>query len=108
MVEELYIPIMTQLEGKITLHQILISIQSKTNYTCNIFQAFYKNVATGIITALNHSGYEEEATEVMMNIVTLCKERFAKKTKLWFTKDALKESMDQTYNRVTNTVDVDK
>ena len=29
MVEELYMPIMTQVEGEITLHQVLISLQSK-------------------------------------------------------------------------------
>ena len=31
----------------------------------------------------------------------------AKKTKLWFTQDALEESTDQKYNRATNTIDVD-
>ena len=41
MAEELYIPIMTPVEGEITLHQVLISIRSKTNYACNIFQAIY-------------------------------------------------------------------
>ena len=79
MVEHLYVPIKTPVEGEITLHQVLISIRSKTNYAFNIFQAVNQNAVTGIITALCHSGYEEEANEVMMNLVTLCKERFDKK-----------------------------
>ena len=43
-----------------------------------------------------------------MNLVTLCKERFGKKTKFWFTPEAVEESEDQVYNRTTNTVDVDE
>ena len=82
MVEQLYMPIMTPVEGEITLHQVLISIRSKTNYACNIFQAVNKNAVTGIIMALCHSGYEEEANEVIMNLVTLCKERFGKKNEI--------------------------
>ena len=108
MVEQLYMPIKTLVEGEITLHQVLISIRSKTNYACNIFQAVNQNEVTGIITALCHSGYEEEANEVMMNLVTLCKERFGKKTKFWFTQEALEESKEQVYNRTTNTVDMDE
>ena len=90
MVEELYMPIMTQAEEEITLHQVLISLRSKKNYVCTIFQAVNKHAVIGIITALCHSGYEEEANEVMMNLVRLCKERFGKKTTAWFTQDALK------------------
>ena len=105
---QLYMPIKTPVEGEITLHQVLISIRSKTNYACNIFQAVNQNAATGLITALCHSGYEEEANELMMNLVTLCEERFGKKTKLWFTPEAVEEAKDQVYNRATNTVDVDE
>ena len=108
MVEQLYMPIKTSVEGEITLHQVLISIRSKSNYACNIFQAVNQNAVTGIITALCHSGYEEEANEIMMNLVTLCKERFGKKTKFWFTQEALEESKEQVYNRTTNTVDIDE
>ena len=79
MVEELYMPIITQAEGEITLHQVLISLRSKKNYTCTIFQAVNKHAVTGTITVLCHSGYEEEANEVMMNLVTLCKEHVGKK-----------------------------
>ena len=79
MVEELYMPIMTPVEGEITLHQVLISIRSKTNYACNIFQAVNQNATTGFITAICHSAYEEEANKLMMNLVTLCEERFDKK-----------------------------
>ena len=43
-----------------------------------------------------------------MNLVTLCKERFGKKTKFWFTQEALEESKEQVYNITTNTVDIDK
>ena len=64
------------------------------NYACNIFQAINKHAVTGIITELCYSGYEEEANGVMMNLVTLCKERFGKKTTAWFTQDALEESTD--------------
>ena len=82
------------MEGEITLHQVLISVRSKMNYACNIFQAINKHAVTGIITELCYSGYEEEANGVMMNLVTLCKERFGKKTTAWFTQDALEESTD--------------
>ena len=43
-----------------------------------------------------------------MTLVTSCEERFGKKTKLWFTPEAVEEAKDQVYNRVTNTVDVDE
>ena len=108
MVEELYMPIMTQAEGEITLHQTLMSLRSKNNYEYTILQAINKHAVTGTITALCHSGYEEEANEVMMNLVTLCKERFGKKTTVWFIQDAVEDSTDQMYNRATNTIDVDK
>ena len=108
MVEYLYVLIQTPAEGEITLHQVLISIRSKTNYACNIFQAVNQNAATGLITALCHSGYEEEANEIMMNLVTLCEERFGKDTKSWFTQEAVEEAEGQVYNRTTNTVDVDE
>ena len=39
MVEQLYMPIKTLVEGENTLHQVLISIRSKTNYACNVFLA---------------------------------------------------------------------
>ena len=35
-------------------------------------------------------------------------EHFGKKTKLWFNQDALEESTDQVYKRVTNIIDIDK
>ena len=54
-------------------------ITVQKNYACTIFQAVNKHAVTGIITALCHSGYEEEANKVMMNLVTLYKERFDKK-----------------------------
>ena len=82
MVEQLYMTIKTPVEGEITLHQVLISIWSKTNYKCNIFQAVNQNAVTGFITTLCHSGYEEETNKVMMNLVILCKERFGKKKNL--------------------------
>ena len=84
-VEHLYVPIKTPVEGEMTLQQVLILIWSKTNYACNIFQAVNQNTATGLITALFHSGYAEEANEIMMNLAALCKECFGKNTKLWFT-----------------------
>ena len=31
-----------------------------------------------------------------------------KKTKFWFTQEALEESKEQVYNRTTSTVDIDK
>ena len=43
-----------------------------------------------------------------MNLVTLCKERFGKKTKFWFTQEAVEDSKEQVYNRTTNTVDIDE
>ena len=82
MVDRLYTPIQTSVEGEITLHQVLISIQSKTNYACNIFQAVNQDAKTGFIMALCHSGYAEEANDIMMNLVTLCEESFGKNTKL--------------------------
>ena len=54
-------------------------LRSKTNYECTILQAVNKHAVTGTIMTLCHSGYEEEANEVMMNLVTLCKGRFGKK-----------------------------
>ena len=101
-------PIKTLVEGEITLHQVLISIRSKMNYACNMFQAVNQNAATGLVTALCHLGYAEEANEIMMDLVTLCEERFGKKKEFWFTPEAVEESEDQVYNRTTNTVDIDK
>ena len=72
MTEELYMPIMTQAEGEITLHQTLMLLRSKKNYECTILQAINKHAVTGTITALCHSGYKEEANKVMMNLVMLC------------------------------------
>ena len=108
MVAELYMPIMTQGDGEITLHQTLMSLRSKINYECTILQAFNKHAVTGTITALCHSGYGEEANKVMMNLVTFCNGRFGHKTTTWFTQDAVEESTDQMHNRATNTIDVDK
>ena len=80
MVEELCMPIMTQAEGEITLYQVLISLSSKKNYACTIFQAVNKHAVASTITALCNLGYEEEANKVVMNLVTLCRKRFGKKT----------------------------
>ena len=107
MVDQLFMPIQTLKEGEITLHQVLISLRSKTNYSCNIFQAVNQDAKTGFITALCHSGYAKEANDILMNLVTLCWERFGKNTKLWFTQEALADAEGQVFNRTTNTVDVD-
>ena len=74
MVEELQFPIISEADGEITLHQIFMSLRSKLCYDCTIVQAINKHAISGNIMALCHSGYEEEANEIIMNIVTLCNE----------------------------------
>ena len=92
MVEELDIPINTEEEGEITLHQVLMLLRSKVFYECTIFSAINKHSSTGDIIALCHSGYEEEANKIVANIVTLCKEEFGQNTTPWFTQEAVEEA----------------
>ena len=92
-------PIVSEADGEVTLHQTLMGLRSKICYDCTIFQAINKHAVTGTIMALCHSGYEEEATEVIMNLVTLYNERFGQKTTKWFTQDAVEEATIQIYDR---------
>ena len=59
MVAELQMPIVSEADGEVTLHQTLMGLRSKICYDCTIFQAINKHAVTGTITALCHSGYEE-------------------------------------------------
>ena len=108
MVEELQLPIEIEGEGEITLHQVLMSLRSKVCYDCTIFQAINKHASTGDIMVLCHSGYEKEVNKIVANLVTLCNEQFGLKTTKWFTQEAVEEVTIQVYDRVTNTIEVDK
>ena len=104
MVQDLYLPIKTETEGEINLHQVVMSLRSRVCYSCTIFQAVNKNKATGDTVAICHSGYKEEASEIIANLATLCIKRFGQKTKRWFTCEAIEEANIQTYDRVSNTI----
>ena len=80
MMEGLQLPIILEADGEITVHQILMSLRSKLCYDCTIFQAINKYVVSGNIMTLCHSGHEEEANEIIANLVMLCNERFGQKT----------------------------
>ena len=81
MVQELLIPIETEGEGEINLHQVVMLLRFRVCYSCTIFQTVNRNKITGDIFVLYHSGYEEEANEIIANLATLCIKRFGQKTK---------------------------
>ena len=53
-------------------------VQNRPNSTTAKMVPWYRD-ARSPTTALCHSGYAEEVNEIMMNLVTLCKERFWQK-----------------------------
>ena len=108
MVKDLHIPLEIEGEGEINLHQVVMSLRSSVCYNCTIFQAVNKNRVTGDIIALCHAGYEEEASEIIDNLATLCIERFGQQTKRWFSQEAIDEANMQVYDRASNTIKVDE
>ena len=97
MLEELYLLINSEGES-ITLHQVLMALRSRVFYECTLFPAINKHSATGDIVALCHLGYTEEATKMITNLVTLCRERFGQDSAKWFIMEAVEEAMTQANN----------
>ena len=50
-VEELQMPILSEVDGEIILYQILMSLRSKVYYNCTIFQTINKHAVSGNIEA---------------------------------------------------------